>query len=87
MLTVSTAALKKIGTTIASMGNSHDDDPCLRMVREDEAGLALSFEPPQESDETYDYQGRTVLAVPRELSGFCEDKTLDVDDSGNLLLG
>lgn len=86
MLTVSNAALEKFGSTIAEMSNGSDEDKCLRMVRSEEAGLALTLEPPQVEDQTYEHNGRTVLAVPSEFAEFCDDKQLDLDGDGNLTL-
>ncbi|MDZ7644506.1 MAG: hypothetical protein U5K76_10020 [Woeseiaceae bacterium] len=86
MLTVSDAALEKFGETIASMQNSQDDESCLRMVRSEESGLALTLEPPHTDDTTFDFKGRTVLAVPSEFADFCDDKQLDLDSDGNLTL-
>lgn len=86
MLTVSEAALERFRETVARMCNSQDDSKCLRFVRSGETGLALSLEMPQSDDTTFDHKGRTVLAVPDELADFCSDKTLDVDDEGNLTL-
>lgn len=85
MLSVSNAALEQVGETVAAMGNSHDTESCLRMVRADN-GLALAFEPAQAGDDTFEFKGRTVLAVPDDLADICNDKTLDVDDAGQLLL-
>lgn len=86
MLTVSEAALQHFGKTIANMTNSQDDSKCLRLVRSKNAGLALSLELPESDDTTFDYHGRTVLALPDEFADLCSDKELDLDDKGNLTL-
>jgi hypothetical protein len=86
MLTVSEAALQKFDDTITTMSESPDDGLCLRMVRSEESGLALSLEPAQSADTTFEYEGRTVLAVPDAYADFCDDKQLDLDESGSLTL-
>lgn len=86
MLTVSEAALQKFDDTINTMSESPDDGRCLRMVRSEEAGLALSLEPVHNDDKTFEYEGRTVLAVPDAFADFCEDMRLDIDETGNLTL-
>ena len=86
MLTVSNAALEKFDQTINTMDNSTEDDRCLRMVRNEQSGLALSLDAPHRDDTTFEYDGRTVLAVPDALHKFCDDKKLDLDEQGNLTL-
>jgi hypothetical protein len=39
-----------------------------------------------DSDTTFEYQERTVLALPEELSPLCENKTLDLNNEGQLEL-
>jgi len=86
MLTVSQAALEKFDDTINTMSESPDAGLCLRMVRSEESGLALSLEPVHSEDTTFEYEGRTVLAVPDAFADFCDDMQLDLDDTGNLTL-
>ena len=86
MLTVSDAALQKFDDTINTMSESPDDNLCLRMVRGEDSGLALSLEPVQSEDTTFEFEGRTVLAVPDAYVEFCDDKALDLDETGNLTL-
>ncbi|HZW59788.1 MAG TPA: hypothetical protein VFE85_05790 [Woeseiaceae bacterium] len=87
MLTVSEDALQHFGKTIADLTNSSDGSKCLRLVRSEDTGLALSLERPAADDTTFDYRGRTVLALPEEFADLCSDKQLDLDDKGNLTLG
>lgn len=86
MLTVSEAALQHFGETIANLTNSSDDSKCLRLVRSEDSGLALSLEQPASDDTTFDYRGRTVLALPEEFAELCSDKELDLDDEGKITL-
>lgn len=89
MLTVTDTVLEQFDKAIskASDADADAEDKCLRIVRsENAAGLSLALQPPAPGDTTYDYEGRTVLAVPESYAEFCEDKTLDIDEEGRLTL-
>ena len=87
MLTVTDKVLKQFDKAIARAAESDDDQRCLRIVRGQDSNLSLALEEPEPDDTTYDYEGRTVLAVPEVYSDFCADKTLDLNDDGKLVLG
>ena len=62
-------------------------DKCFRIVRkEDSRALTLHFDEPTSSDSVYSHEGDDVLALPRNLQPFLDDKSLDVDRSGRLKL-
>ena len=86
MLTVTETVLKQFDKAIANAGDSVSEDKCLRIVRGKDANLSLALETPEPDDTTYDYEGRTVLAVPEVYADFCADKTLDMDEEGKLVL-
>ena len=91
MLTVTDTVLEQFDKAIANANANASDadtaDRCLRIVRSENAGgLSLALQEPSPGDTTYEYEGRTVLAVPATYAEFCEDKTLDIDDDGRLTL-
>lgn len=86
MLTVTDTVLKQFDKAITRAGESVSEDQCLRIVQGKDANLSLALESPEPEDTTYDYEGRTVLAVPEAYAEFCADKTLDIDEDGKLVL-
>lgn len=88
MLTVTDTVLEQFDKAIANAPDTDTEDKCLRIVRNETAGgLSLALQSPSANDTTYEYEGRTVLAVPATYAEFCADKTLDIDDDGRLTLG
>jgi len=83
MLTVSTPALEYMHTALLS---SDDTNKCFRIVPRDEATLTLRYMEFEDSDETYELKGRTVLALPDALVPYCKDKSLEVGEQGKLEL-
>lgn len=86
MLTVTDTVLKQFDKAITKAAEASDEEKCLRIVRGPDANLSLALESPAPEDTTYDYDGRTVLAVPEMYTEFCADKTLDMDKEGKLVL-
>ena len=87
MLTVTDTVLEQFDKAISRAAEGDSEDRCLRIVRsENSAGLSLALQAPSPGDTTYDYEGRTVLAVPETYAEFCADKTLDIDEDGRLTL-
>lgn len=83
MLSVSTPALEQLHSSLLS---STDTGKCFRIVPRDEATLTLRYMEFEDSDETFEVQGRTVLALPDALVPYCRDKNLDVGEDGKLEL-
>ncbi len=87
MLTVTDTVLEQFDKAISKASEADEEDKCLRIVRsENAAGLSLALQSPAPGDTTYEYEGRTVLAVPESYAEFCADKTLDIDEEGRLTL-
>ena len=63
-----------------------NEDRCFRILPKDDKQLTLKIAKPAESDLTYQYDGTTVLALPKALRPFFEDKRLDIDKIGGLKL-
>lgn len=83
MLSVSTPALEQLHSSLLA---SVDQDKCFRIVPEDAASLTLKYTEVEATDKTFDFKGRTVLALPSELENYCADKALDINDDGKLEL-
>lgn len=86
MLTVTETVLKQFDQALTKAGEAEAGDRCLRIVRGEDSNLSLALQPPEPEDTTYDYEGRTVLAVPEVYAEFCADKTLDMNEDGRLVL-
>jgi hypothetical protein len=86
MLTVTEPVLEQLDKAISKADDKESDDKCVRLVRGEQAGLALKLQSPEQSDTTYEYDGRTVLAVPESCAEICADKTLDINPDGKLIL-
>lgn len=86
MLTVTEPVLEQLDKAISKASDPETEDKCVRLVRGEEAGLALKLQTPEEDDTTYQYEGRTVLAVPENCAEICADKTLDINEDGKLVL-
>jgi hypothetical protein len=87
MLTVTETVLQQFDKAIANASDADTEEKCLRIVRSENAGgLSLALQQPAPDDTTFEYEGRTVLAVPETYAKFCDDKTLDLDEEGRLTL-
>jgi hypothetical protein len=83
MLSVSNPALQQLH---GSLPESTHANKCFRIMPKDETNLTLKFMEVEESDTTFEYQERTVLALPKDLAPLCKNKRLDVNDEGQLEL-
>jgi len=86
MLTVTEPVLEQLDKAISKAGDTEQATRCVRLVKGEEAGLALKLQAPEADDTTYEYAGRTVLAVPESCAEICADKTLDINQDGKLVL-
>ena len=86
MLAVTDAAMLQLHNTLQSATKEDNDSRCFRIVPKDNTHLTLSLAEPAASDTTFEHEGDTVLAVPRELKEFCESKSLVLNDDGKLEL-
>jgi len=83
MLSVSTPALEQLHSSLLSSDNTNK---CFRLVPKDESTLTLKYMEFEDSDETFELKGRTVLALPEVLVAYCEHKNLDIGTDGGLEL-
>lgn len=86
MLNVTQPVLEQLDKAIAKADDPDGEKRCVRLVRGEQAGLALKLQTPKEGDTTFEYEGRTVLAVPESCADICADKTLDINEDGRLML-
>jgi len=83
MLSVSNPALQQLHVSLPESVNAN---MCFRIMPQDESNLTLKYMEVEDSDTTFEYEERTVLALPRELAPLCENKRLDINDDGQLEL-
>lgn len=83
MLSVSDPALQQLHT---SLPGSNSASKCFRIMPQDESNLTLKYMAVEESDTTFEYAERIVLALPKELAPLCENKRLDINNDGQLEL-
>lgn len=84
MLSVTDDALQQLRTALVDREALAQS--CFRFTRRDESSLGLIIEQPAASDQTFDCEGRTVLAMPEPLQVLLSKTILDVDDDGQLVL-
>lgn len=83
MLSVSNPALQQLHKSLPESVNAN---MCYRIMPQDDSHLTLKYMTVEDGDMTYEYQERTVLALPRELAPLCENKRLEINDEGQLEL-
>ncbi len=83
MLSVSNPALQQLH---GSLPESNSVNKCFRIMPQDERNLTLKYMEVEDSDTTFEYEERTVLALPSDLAPLCENKRLDVNNDGQLEL-
>lgn len=86
MLSVSNTALKQLHQSLQAVSDADEDTKCFRITPKDQSSLTLNYSEPAANDTTFEFEGKVVLAVPRELEEFCNDKSLDVNSEGRLEL-
>ena len=84
MLQLTQTAKEKLHASLARSDTVNDEGKCFRIVPKDEKTLTLTIEAPETSDSTFSHDGQVILALPEALQPLFEDKSLDIDDGGNL---
>lgn len=84
MLTVTDAALGRLGKALSDSDN-FDDTDCFRLIVKDDDTIALSIQNPQAGDQTFELDGSTILALPVSLAQTLSERVLDVSDQGQLV--
>jgi len=84
MFTATDNALRALNDALVQQDGANADR-CFRLIT-GEDGLHLAVATPSKKDATFSFDGQTVLALPEALQDDCAARTLDIDDTGNLIL-
>lgn len=86
MLELTEAASAQLHKSLAGTKAPDHEGKCFRIEPKNEQYLTLKLARPAPSDDTFEHEGDTVLALPKALRPFFKDRSLDIDKSGNLKL-
>jgi len=86
MLELTNSAKSQLHRSLVAADSPEQEGKCFRIVPKDDRFLTLKLATPQDSDTVFKYEGITILALPKALQPFFEDKSLDIDQSGQLKL-
>lgn len=86
MFTATHSALRRLYNTIDQYDAPEVGEECFRMIAQEDDSLGLLLQKPAPNDETFDCEGRPVLAMSKALMEHLSERTLDIDESGELLL-
>jgi hypothetical protein len=86
MLTVADSALAQLANAVGQIDDPKPKNACFRIVPKGDGKLTLTVDVPRPDDTAFDHDEKTVLVTSDEMCERCEGRTLDSDDSGNLLL-
>lgn len=86
MFELTHAAGEQLHKSLAASRTPDLEGKCFRIVPQDERRLTLKLGKPAPSDATYEYDGDVVLAVPKSLAPFVDNRSLDIDSDGKLKL-
>ena len=86
MFTVTESALEVIANAVGEINDPKPPNACFRIVPAESGKLTLTVSTPEPDDTKYERDGVTVLLLSEEMLARCEGRTLDSDDTGNLIL-
>ncbi|MDX1507943.1 MAG: hypothetical protein R3358_06665 [Woeseiaceae bacterium] len=86
MLELTETAKDRLHKSLAKVEGPEHDGMCFRVVPKDQKHLTLKLAKPATSDMVFTHEGDDVLALPKALQPFFENKSLDIDDNGQLML-
>ena len=86
MFELTEAAKEKLHRSLAATPMADREGKCFRIVPKDDRYLTLKLAEPAPSDTTFRHDGAIVLALPKALQPFFENKSLDSDRGGKLKL-
>ena len=86
MLEVTETAKSQLHRSLATADHPVQEGTCFRIVPKDEKFLTLKLARPALGDTVFTHNGETILALPKALQPFFQDKSLDTDKSGKLKL-
>jgi len=87
MLNISETARKQLHDSLDGAHRTDVSDKCFRIVpASQEQFLTLRLDKPKPDDTIFEYEGRSVLALPKTLEGICADRRLHVNAEGRLVM-
>ncbi len=86
MLTVTESALSHLAGALGEIDAPKPENACFRIVPTGDGKLTLTVDTPGPDDTEFEHAGTTVLVLADDIRERCEGRTLDSDDSGNLVL-
>lgn len=72
--------------SLATADRTDQQGKCFRVVPNSDDNLTLKFAKPAPSDTIYEHDGDSVLALPKALAQHLENKCMDVDSNGKLVV-
>ena len=84
MLEVTEAAKKQLHDSLLERQSGTNHGRCFRIMPKEDRSLTLNLAKPHPGDSTIEHEGQVVLAVPKSLASFFNNKNIDVDTGGNL---
>lgn len=86
MLSLTEAAKQKLHSSLAAADKPQRQGKCFRMVPKNDRTLTIELARPTPSDTVFRHEGEDILALPKALQRYVQDKSLDIDREGNLKL-
>ena len=86
MLTVTESALAFLANAVSEINDPKPPNACFRIVPAEGGKLTLTVGTPESDDTEYERDGVTVLVLSEDMLARCEGRTLDSDETGNLIL-
>ena len=87
MFALTDAAGAQLHKSLSGTRMPDHEGKCFRVVPKDgDKFLTLKLARPSPGDSTFEHDGAVVLALPKAIRPLLKDKSLDVDQSGNLKL-
>jgi hypothetical protein len=86
MLELTDAAKKTLHKSLQTADADEHQGKCFRIVPKDDQSLTLRLATPAPSDSVFEHEGDSILALPKALEPYFEDKSLDIDSAGKLML-
>lgn len=86
MMQVTDAALDNLSGVIDKIRESQSKEAVFRIVEDNNAKLTLTIDTPEPKDLKFEKDGKTVLVLADDVADKCDNRTLDDDGSGNLML-
>lgn len=85
MLEISDVAAAQLHQSLTTAPDVRKAGKCFRIMPKDEKSLTLKVAKPAASDSTFEHEGTVILALPKSLQPFLQDKRLELDSGGQLM--